>query len=473
MSLLLKRMSDQLSSTLDSLRLTRSLKHNPGWPHDTLNEALTDPQSALDLLSLLIDADDWMHRRVESVTFYSHVAAHKHISIDLSIPALAPRISQGSANTRLLPLSILRKEPLRRFSLRDEAGNSVPVLTTRENGELIATGLVAWASSILQTTTVPHELSQTIHLLVTASPERAAELYSAIEGGEVIPKESAQQLLRADAGSFDARLRDLRDHFVLMALVAESQQDRRVLKLSYDGGVTLERVASNTLAKVGWRCLYARFAIDAPFPINSYHFELAEPDDVSFSHAKFDNMHGQRELVKGGHPTVHLHLGSLREGDRRNVAIGMLPERRGWLRSSTIANLGLVGLLWILYWRLPTLLGADANLDRPAIIILLGATSIAASFLTRPWEHRLATHILFLLRLIAVVPALCGFGAATLVLLQLDTGDVILAWKWISVLALIAVVVCLVALFRPRTPNWVGRRYVRFGKRGIEIDSGF
>lgn len=86
------------------------------------NEAIT-------LSSLLTKPESWISRVVEKVEFLPEGQTRTYISIDLDIHPIMRKHN-------LFPIISLKKRLLRSFSVIDQAGNSLPVLTYGQNADL-------------------------------------------------------------------------------------------------------------------------------------------------------------------------------------------------------------------------------------------------------------------------------------------------------------------------------------------------
>lgn len=105
---------------------------------------------------LLVFAADWVHRRVESIEFFGLATVRRRMSVDFSLPrgpawsAIAEMVRHAEAEERdvYVPLTTLAKAKLARFDLRDECGQTLPLLTTAQNGERAGAALVALARTV-------------------------------------------------------------------------------------------------------------------------------------------------------------------------------------------------------------------------------------------------------------------------------------------------------------------------------------
>jgi hypothetical protein len=77
--------------------------------------------------ALLVEPASWIHRRVETVEVLDHVSVRRRVSLDLTIDnkheAFSPRDARSIG---MIPLTLLRKETLRNFDLRDPDGKALP-----------------------------------------------------------------------------------------------------------------------------------------------------------------------------------------------------------------------------------------------------------------------------------------------------------------------------------------------------------
>lgn len=89
------------------------------WP------SLQDTHVFRDLLETF---DKWVHRRVESIEFIDERTIRRRVSVDFTPPGYV-----GNAPGLHAPIALLQKGVLTRFDLRDEAGDSLSLLTSGQN----------------------------------------------------------------------------------------------------------------------------------------------------------------------------------------------------------------------------------------------------------------------------------------------------------------------------------------------------
>lgn len=97
---------------------------------------------------LLAEPASWINRRVETIELLTHEETRRRVSIDFT---LLPEVRRDLEldDGVVVPISVLTKEPRRKFDLRDESGRAVPVLGRSQNGELAHLALLSAALDVL------------------------------------------------------------------------------------------------------------------------------------------------------------------------------------------------------------------------------------------------------------------------------------------------------------------------------------
>ena len=204
-----------------------------------------DPRLALagaELLALIRDWPAWTHRRVEHVTFLEEDLVRRRISVDLTVPERAPE----AWNARLLPLGLLRKGRLAQFDLRREGGESVPLLSSAQNGPLSTEVLVAAAGLVVgEAGPVPEGLRASLATIATGDVGAAVEAWRGL-GVEQGDEADWREVLAADGWFMELAL-NLAHNFLVLAVVEAKAGERRVLKLSY-----VRRIGLGGARRRGW-----------------------------------------------------------------------------------------------------------------------------------------------------------------------------------------------------------------------------
>src|SRR4051794_436160 len=115
-----------------------TVKSEPAWmpPHSLAVASAQNYDAVANPL-------DWIHRRVESISFTERLTVQRRISVDFTIkeqfsPFIAGRDSEHPS-LYFLPIALLRKwPPLMQLDLRTAEGDPIPLLTTGKNREIDA-----------------------------------------------------------------------------------------------------------------------------------------------------------------------------------------------------------------------------------------------------------------------------------------------------------------------------------------------
>jgi hypothetical protein len=121
---------------------------------------------------LLASWPQWLHRRVELVTFEDHDVIRRSNSFDFTLPRRALKILGGDDKTDnkitniAVPLTLVRKGELVHVNLSGEGNDAIPLLSARQLGILSEAALVATAEIALGTTEMPPGIVYDIQRLV-------------------------------------------------------------------------------------------------------------------------------------------------------------------------------------------------------------------------------------------------------------------------------------------------------------------
>ena len=162
--------------------------------------------------------EQWVHRRIERVSFLDDRAIRRQVSLDFELPDHAPASDLGESDHYLVPLALLRKTPLVGFDLRDESGASVPVLTRHQNGDVAWSVLVAYAEAITidirDDDPLPEGLLDDLRTITTTPPDEARACRFRLDESE---EELAQFLMQDEV--FVNLVTDFIDNFLLLAVI--------------------------------------------------------------------------------------------------------------------------------------------------------------------------------------------------------------------------------------------------------------
>src|SRR6267143_2203443 len=102
---------------------TPSSTPEPNWSR-RLSLADAD-RMAPDIFRLRARPHAWLNRRVETVRLSEPQILHRSISLDMTIPNVPALRGPNGGPFVLLPITLLKKRPLRTFDLRDADGASL------------------------------------------------------------------------------------------------------------------------------------------------------------------------------------------------------------------------------------------------------------------------------------------------------------------------------------------------------------
>jgi len=453
-----------------------------------------EPGQLRDLVLQIAFWEDWVMRRVETVTILDETRIKRHVSMDFlfrSYDAEAEPANGLDEQPHLVPITLLNKSPLRNFNIFDDRATVLPVLTTEQN--------------------------------LSVSCQVLARLSELDGNGGVDIKLIRELILGADLPTFDKSLNDLlsvpdgedprvwvptfrrlarefRESFLLIAWMRLRPGERRIVKYEYEGTMVVQAASrtvtalSQARAAVRWlrgrrlfvglmqwvrrqwiRHLLAAVAINIqrglelvrelagdlrlwlafdPIRIDvtaeavararSYHIEVPAPDGLSFVNARFivgipDQAPDSTSTDNAGIDRVHLHIAEqwiggvlkLRRGMTGLVTLDLRPSPGQLLRHAFL-------VAWLIASALGVgliahdALGVHPRLDATSALIV-ALPAIFAIFLVAPGEHRLAQRLVSGVRDRIWLSAALAFAAAAILTLDLGPG-----WRptvWLALFA--------------------------------------
>lgn len=198
--------------------------------------------------------EDWVLRRVETVTILDEYRIRRHVSMDFELSDYRGEDERddNEEKLRLVPITLLTKDTLRNFNITDDCATALPVLTTLQN------------------------VSVSCQLL---------RALSRLDEGAGLPLEQIRQLItEADLANFEESLdklldvhppaeppvwhptfrrlaRELRESFLLIAWMKLRLGDRRLVKYEYEGTMVVQSAGPVqdplSRARAIWRRLLA------------------------------------------------------------------------------------------------------------------------------------------------------------------------------------------------------------------------
>ena len=371
------------------------------------------------LLLLLLRSSSWVSRRTEHVSFRDDRSVVRRVTVEFHIPEQAPvfRGDDGQAYN-IVPLSVMRRKTLVNFELRDEDGRAAVLPSLRHNQAITESVLLACADAVLEQAggracahalTRP-EVAAFIHQVVSADQGQLAKAYRSLDHGSAAP--AVLDLIKHDL--FKAILDRLADNFVLWVMIPAGAPRRRVLTFSCDEPLHLHyrepSFENNEYAlrkrlgfwrPIVWCSALGLVATRIEFPVPaaentaSFHFEIDAPKGVQITEASLlagrpAEPKPSLDHVRGGSPTVGLHVVEVPNGSLSRAHIGLQVVTRGWLMTSMLSSWTVFALLLAFAMHDSVLKQAG---DLPTVILVALASGVAA-IIARPDAHGLAAHLL-------------------------------------------------------------------------------
>lgn len=317
------------------------------------------------------------------------------------------------------------------LDVRDEAGRSLPVLSTSENGLYAYYALAHAAELVSRRIRVPEDVARgmrdRLHAIAMEPTAGAERTLSALIN-------SPDRGVRAIATDplFRKLATDLARSFILLVEIERSASGRRITKFAYTTRSTGSTAGSRPLSLADrFRPLLRptarelHFSCPNPGDSPSYHFQIDPPAGVMvttcsliLSATQLGN--GQRLTpepvegrVEGG--VGHVHAAHLDPEDSGEVVVEVAPTSHGLVASAGVASgliLGVAITLLVLHYL--GLLNVE-DPERWGGSILLAVPAIAAGFLVNQSEHGLFSRLIMPIRITLVVSALFSFALAVMV----------------------------------------------------------
>jgi hypothetical protein len=362
-------------------------------------------------LRLVLAPQDWIHRRVETVSFLPNGETRRRVSWDFTLPIDAA--IPASVGQVVIPLTLLRKKRLMRLDVHDQSGNSRSVWGRPDNGLLAQDALEAGLVSV-QGSAVTEVQHDALYSIVHAPHLQSAQghierLFAGLPATVTDDGFDQMQLLRAFAES-------LADNFLLVVEMPNEIVGRRSLvKLNHDGALAGRAIPGVT----------GRYVATVPGTdwsgARSWHLEVQAPDGLIVENLRFESWdpEGLGLLDVGSSDetgaTGHIAGGPLDSEAVSEARVMLAPDPAGLVNQSLVAAfLGWL-LLMVMTLSAESLAVLTANGDRAGAIagVTLALPAIVVAWLARGAEHELVSRLLILPRLVSALTALVLLLAAT------------------------------------------------------------
>lgn len=378
---------------------------------------------------LVVRRQEWLHRRVESVTWEDQDVIRRSISVDFTLPHWAPEYLKVSVSKRTpiaIPITLLRKGVLTHVNLSDEGNDAVPLLSGTQVGALAEMALLATAELALNDTVHP-SIAGDIQRLTwdrrAGEDEKRRQLPSDTFDRLFSPGQPAAQsraaLQRHPVFLPLAKIFD--GNFIAAVLLTIAGGDRRVIHFAYDEmlekvdhsikRITAELVKGTFSRRIG---VFALAAGDAA----SFHMEAEAPEGLRIS-SRVTLTQTQDDKPREGVPPrfekvgsylrIHIHCDDVQASDRLAVMLRIGPRSSTIVRGAALTS-GLT-LLAVIAIRIQ-IHDIHKHNAAGAAAVLLVIPTILSVWIARSQEHPATTHLLWPVRIVATAPAVFGLAAA-------------------------------------------------------------
>lgn len=408
----------------------------------------------LDVYHLLTNLGRWVHRRVEQVEFLDDRSVRRKVSVDFELPENEPEREINGLPTDLVPLALLRKEPLVGFDLRDEHGATLPLLTRQQNAfvswSLLAAVGEAAARNAGLTLPLPLDVLSDLRLLTSEREDTALRVLKTFKKPRREESRALRKALMRDE-VFSSFADALTSNFLLLVLIKHEPSVRRILKFSYveplpwAAAGLLERKSFRgrlwlLRLRLGLAAVPLDFEVPALNEAGSYHFEIEAPTGLTIERAEITDEESWIDVAEVPHPSgarVHLYASSEIESAHAVAWIWLRPTVVGLVRTSALFTLAVGYLLLLLAWR------TEAVGTATPMSLLLAIPGFLAVFIVRPGEHLLSSRLLLGIRSVVVLAGLLPMVGG--VALMLDLTGKGLSVMWWAIAAFGAVLAWIVA----------------------------
>lgn len=390
---------------------------------------------------------EWVHRRVESITFIDENRIRRRVSVDFTLPDLPRELLRTSRvrgqSAAYVPLTLLRKRTVVNFDLHDEDGKSLPLLSRRQNNAVGATMLCLLAEAVLGAS-LPEDLERDLRSIAINGQDAAGEAFRSLGDPPRDCRSSDERARLVAEPRMMTLAEDLTNNFLLLVPIAADPEARRVIKFSYEErpGAEIDRSLWRSLPEtMNWRDVPLLLPASSLGAAVSYHVEIEVPDELEIASVSGIDLRRAQPLPSEttqsgsqdyrGLRRVHLHYSGL-----SRWTWGLIELKVGVARSGLLAAALLSAVLTALVLSVASLrLEELREQAEVSSALLLAIPGVLSSYLLRPGEHPLVSKLFGGVRAVVFLSALCALTAAAGLALKASTTAVELMWAVLVPLA--------------------------------------
>lgn len=315
---------------------------------------------------------------------------------------------------------ILDKDPASSvsFDLKDEAGHSLSLLTSEENGKISAATLKVLSKRKLAAHgfVLSEALTETLEYLARSDTTDGRAWLDRLENPIPADKdrEEIECLLdeRNDGGQMKWWLETLALASIVVVTFGSAPNHRRIIKIAYEQPI---RRGPGLLAKMAVRS-FRTWLIVPLIRSGRYHFDVKAPADFRLTQvALLDSKAGHPSKAPGFRRRAQLYIDNVHDPRGAIAMFGLRVSGRGVLGGALVAAL-LVLIAILACIRLRGSIAEDSG-SGPALLLVL--PGIIATYVARSDQHGLTTRLLaiprWILLLFSGVAAYYAAGALALI----------------------------------------------------------
>jgi hypothetical protein len=429
---------------------------NWGWVHQLSADDLREVGDTT--LALLEHGAEWVHRRVETITYVDDAVVRRQLTIDFSLPRWLQTCLRTPSDDPVyfVPVTLLQRRSGRmKFDVRDEAGNALPLMSRRENARVTGAALVELARRVVRSEHGPPDeqlLGALAH--IATRPYRRALPYvrsvlnpNSLDWYDRLPESAAAQrhTLR-NHETFPDYLCLFAKHSVVVVPMIIKPGTRHIVKLSFEEELvptgddtsdddregTRRSIRDRVATRIGWSPTFTIPRLPLVGLAQSYHVQIMPPPNVELTEvglsaerprdsiraAVFRNAPAgrarpvYRRFHRGFRSRGHLYVEDSPQLATGVAWAGLRAERRGLLMGAAIAGALVAAVLG--FFALAT--DEIARQPSSASSLLLLAPVLITAYLLRPGEHAMARQLLVWPRFFLMGSAALSFVAAAAVI---------------------------------------------------------
>lgn len=378
----------------------------------------------------LLNKQEWVARRVDTVELLDDVLVRQRVTVDVRVDDVIDSANYWAfgdgdilRNPSLVPvpLAVIKKDLLMDFDLIDPSGAKVAAPTREEDSYAAACALFALANDILQSN-VHERPRQRMFDVAYAFEHETDDLLRAPASWENEPSKQWAALAADDR--FGDLLGQFAESFVLFGRANDSDTGTNLYKFSYLAPITVE---VETPEALGLRPISFELPVKGAEACRSYHLRFAAPLDLEVESLSPNGDPEQWDgYWKRAHNRAHAYLTAI-DADVASLTVSLRSVPSQFLRTAMLSS-WMVLLIQVLVLVLSDEIGAivEQGGADAAIAVLLVLPTVISTYVARPGSHRLSNRALTWPRILIGFSALFPYITAGHLLLEQPPSTVFL-----------------------------------------------